>query len=930
VFARHTDSFRISRVSVIVAVIILAATAAPFFFTRHLAQEQDRRALVQRADGIRLNVMTLVSQQRTVIRTLANNLQNENNDPATFTKSAGQVIANDNYSYMALINVQKSPPTIAEASGQPGIPEYLKLPATQQALQSLSAAQPFSTTGLLRAGSSNYIAFLEGSPVAPAGRVIYGEMRLDTRNATYISAILGQSNDVRSALYSGPVTPENLVVANSGATTAKGRSVTESLAVGTSQWKLIVKERHAVADTLTRAVPWIILGAGIIIALLTALSVNGLIRRRDDALTLASERFQENVSILEAAGEAFVSMDTSGKILRWSEQAEQLFGYTRDEVVGLEVAETVVPPELRDRHRSGLKRYLETGQSAIINKRVELDAQHKNGTTFPVEMSIWRATNGGETTFNAIAHDITERRKAAENLAAVTQRALEASQLKSEFLANMSHEIRTPMNGIIGMTSLLLTSKLTKTQREQAQVVQKSSESLLTIINDILDFSKIEAGRLELEQSDFNLRELIDEVHLLFVTLAQQKSLEMRVNVADDVPDIVNGDAGRLRQVLLNIVGNAIKFTITGSVEITCERQLVGDENRLYFEVTDTGIGIAPESRERLFESFVQVDMSSARRHEGTGLGLAISSRLVALMNGEIGVRSEIGQGSTFWFSVVAGKASSTTGIAPVNTAIELGSGHHNPRVLVVEDNLVNQQVAALSLKQLGCEVELVGDGQSAVDTVRNTQFDIIFMDCQMPGMDGYEATLGIRRAEKPDEHNIIIAMTASAMQGDRDRAMQVGMDDYMAKPVKIETFATIINKWLSTGGQQAIPNDVVKTKTADIDLSTLHDLRDRTANNPDIYAGIINTFLKQADELIATIRTAIEENDRTTLGTAAHKLRGSSATVGALGMARLCTDIEVLLADSHSELLPGTVDKLQESLQTTKTAFANDIKAQR
>jgi PAS domain S-box-containing protein len=763
--------------------------------------------------------------------------------------------------------------------------------------------------------------------------------------------------------------------------------------------------------------------------------------RREDAERAAAENEARSRAILDAATDAFVAVDADGRVLEWNGQAEDVLGWRRDQMIGRLLFHTILPERLRPEEGHDVPAFLATGSGPVLNARTEMAALHRDGHHVPVEMLIWPSDVDGARTFNVFIHDISVRKSFEAEIAEARDAALAASRLKSEFLANMSHEIRTPMNGVLGMTALLLDTDLQRDQRSYAEAVRTSGEALLDILNDILDFSKIEAGKLDIETIDFDLRSVTEEVAEFLSMRAHARGLELLCLLPDDLPPVVLGDPGRIRQILTNLLGNAVKFTEHGeiAVELTIEdRTPTGFTGR--FAVRDTGIGIAPENQAALFESFSQADASTTRRYGGTGLGLAISRQLVELMGGEIGVRSERGQGSTFWFTLpfevgdappvvprpsidglrvlvvddnatnrtiverflaswrmesvlVAGadeavevvkaaqehgtrfdlalvdlhmpdidglglarritddpslapmpmvlltssaqrgqaaeaRAAGMAGIlakplrqsqlydtiatvlgrrdvdteeAPAPAARAPHVGAPVGRVLVAEDNRVNQLVASGILRGLGYEVEIVADGEAAVSAVLASRYDAVLMDCQMPGVDGYEATERIRALQSGDTRTPIIALTASAMTVDRDRCIAAGMDDYVSKPVTRETLEAAMARWVEVPDGSHAPAEAPAAPPVEalrsapvLDPDVVGRLQSLgRAAGEDLFGQLTEIFLAELPARLDRLREAIAAADDEALRRAAHTLRGSSANVGAATLADLCARIE-------------------------------------
>jgi PAS domain S-box-containing protein len=517
-------------------------------------------------------------------------------------------------------------------------------------------------------------------------------------------------------------------------------------------------------------------------------------RRR--ALARLAESDARARLIVDSAHDAFIGIDSADTIVAWNAQAELTFGWSREEALGRTLAETIIPPSFREAHKIGMRRFHQTGEAPVVNQRLELSAIHRSGHEFPVELTISSPVpSGNGFFFGAFLRDISERRARDAELRQAKESAESATRAKSEFLANMSHELRTPLNGVLGYAQLLQRDRgITGAQREALEAIARCGSQLLDLINDVLDLSKIEAGRLDIEESTTDLAKLLTDLNYIVAESARQKDLSLTFFIDDAVPRFVLVDERHLRQVLVNLLGNAVKFTSAGGIRLQIAR---ASDDRLAFEVVDTGVGIESESLSEIFDAFAQTKTGVAAG--GSGLGLAICNRLIARMGGELRVESVVGEGSRFHFTLPL-VVSDATPSARDREAIPSLDARLSPgeslSALVVDDSQANRHILASLLESAGVSVLTASGGLEAIEHARTYRPDVIFMDLKMNDLDGLEATRRLGR--DPATAGIpVVAVTASALGEARQMARDAGCVDYLSKPIRAQLLFAILQAHL-------------------------------------------------------------------------------------------------------------------------------------
>ena len=611
--------------------------------------------------------------------------------------------------------------------------------------------------------------------------------------------------------------------------------------------------------------------------------------------------------IVSTSLDAIIVVDLEGKVIEFNEAAERIFGYSRTEILNQKMSDKIVPEKYHAAHETGMNRYIETREKRVVGQgRVQLEAKHKSGRVFPVELSISSAEGPDGEIFISYLRDISARVAKQEELVKARDEAVAGERAKADLVAVMSHEMRTPLNGIVGALELLKSTDLDKTQSSMTDVMGTSAEMLLQHVNDVLDMSRLEAGAAEIIRRPFDPVAVTNELLGSLRMAAKDRSNVLELKVLSPDFNLVLGDPGKLRQILTNLVGNAIKFTKHGTIAVEIEHHI--DENQWELRIADEGIGISQADQERIFEDFVTLDPSYTRAQEGTGLGLAIVRRLVEHLGGDIGVESEEGAGSVFWVrlptnifpnaSVVPQQSDKTT------TAMRHATLSTDLSIMLVEDNEINRVIAREMLSKLGHSCVEAHDGAEAVELAKLRKFDAILMDISMPGMDGVEATKRIKSEDGPNTQTPIFAVTAHAMPSDVERFTAAGMEDVLVKPISIDRLTSLFDG-------QSVPAATADVTTPYWDEALLNDLL--LSIGQDKLNELMKMFITEMDEACRSTLAPSAPHTKAELRPAVHKLAGSAALLGATKLRQVLHEVEEQLSkeifDDVSTLLDQAIE---------------------
>ncbi|ROU04327.1 PAS domain-containing hybrid sensor histidine kinase/response regulator [Histidinibacterium lentulum] len=651
-------------------------------------------------------------------------------------------------------------------------------------------------------------------------------------------------------------------------------------------------QRAAVATTLTTVS---LLTAALFFVLIIMLAMLVYYVRRERRRAIEEGLVKARLaSIVGTSLDAVVVVDATGRILEFNAAAETIFGYSRAEAVGAKMEDLIVPDHHRTAHLAGMERYHRTGERRVVGKgRIQIEARRKSGEIFPVELSISTAASEGGEIFVSFARDISNRVTSERELIKARDEAVAGERAKADLIAVMSHEMRTPLNGMLGTLDLMDVEGRSAKDLEYLDIIRASGKQLLHHVDNVLEISRVEAGKIVLAQGTMSLRALVRELVDGQRAAAEHRGNTLAHRVKAHGHDYVVGDPNRIRQVLLNLIGNAIKFTRNGTICVEVER--LGDSDIVEFRVIDDGIGIDAADKDRVFEEFVTLDASYSRAVGGTGLGLAIVRRLVGAMGGDVGLESKKGAGSLFWFRLPLPSVSKAPPAAAPGTsdaARPAAAKLLDPlKVLIVEDNRINRVVLRDLLEQDGHQVDEAHDGEQGLSMAGRKSYDLVLMDISMPVMDGVAATRAIRRRETPGTRLPIVALTAHAGSADKERFRAAGVDDILVKPISRQSLRLILERF-SRRDPAPAPDDGAADQAGLLDRAHLEGLAEALGQAK--IGSLLGEFLAEMDAAIEGIATGLEtgriDGD---LAAKVHSAAGSSALFGAAGLRRELAELE-------------------------------------